>query len=206
MRRFVLGLMLCMFFVVPAYATVDWDEGFEYSGGSINAMNNAMDAVWSTSCAGNSVIIAPTTQALSGGGPAPHGGTKYLMETFRGTEGVTPGFQSCFKDRNLTAPTTGTLYTRFWIYIPSSFQTGTPTTKITLTPAYASDAFTTVWWAMIGVGRAVLDHLRDALRVRRVGLHLAQHHAGMVSPGAVGLGPGNATVPDCFHQGVLRGV
>lgn len=147
MRR---GLLCVLVLLFPslAQAAVDWDDSFEYAGSTIADMNNAMDLVWQTSCAGNSVIIAPTTQALSSGGPAPHSGSKYLMLTYRGAEGVTPGFQSCIKDRNLTTATQSTLYSRFWIYVPASFQVYDPTTKITLHPMYSGDAYTTMWWTM----------------------------------------------------------
>lgn len=72
-------------FAIPSHATVDWDEGFEYAGATVNDMNNAMDTVWGSSCAGNSVIMAPTTQALSGGGPAPHSGQRCSGRRSEGT-------------------------------------------------------------------------------------------------------------------------
>lgn len=141
-------------FAIPSHATVDWDEGFEYAGATVNDMNNAMDTVWGSSCAGNSSIMAPTTQALSGGGPAPHSGSKMLRETFRGHQAIngqpaTPGYQSCWKDRNLNAPTTSTLYSRFWFYLPSSFVLDATVTKMTLHPAYAGDSYTSMWWTML---------------------------------------------------------
>ena len=123
------------FFSIPSYAAVDWDEGFEY------ASNAAMDTVWSTSCPGNDVIIRPTTTR-------PRTGSKSLELTFRGHQGITPGYQSCFKDRTLNAPSTGTLYARFWIYM-ENFTVDATSTKITLHPAYAGDAYTSMWWVMM---------------------------------------------------------
>lgn len=147
MRIFLLLLVL----LLPslAHATVDWDEGFEYSGATVQDMYNSMVASnWATSCDTNSVIIAPTTQALAqAGAPAPHSGTRMLEERFRGHQGITPGYQSCYIDRNLNAPTTGTLYTRFWVYL-NNFTVDSTMTKLTLHPAYASDSYTSVWWAM----------------------------------------------------------
>lgn len=132
---------LAMLLPSVAQAAVDWDESFEY------ATNAAMDAVWSSSCQGNDVIIRPTTTR-------PRTGSYSLELTFRGAQGVTPGFQSCYKDRNLSASTTGTLYSRFWVYIPSSFQVagsgtlGGSATKLTLHPSYAGDSYTSMWWGM----------------------------------------------------------
>ena len=148
----MIRLLLCLLLLPTlAHATVDWDEGFEYSGATIADMNTSMTAAnWSTSCPGNSVIIAPTTQALAqSGAPAPHGGTRMLEERFRGHQGVTPGYQSCFIDRALNASTTDTLYSRFWFYLPSSFQLDPTVTKMTLHPAYASDSYTSMWWTML---------------------------------------------------------
>lgn len=148
MHRRLLVVLLLLLLPSLAHATVDWDEGFEYSGGSVQDMYNSMtSANWGTSCGSNSVVIAPTTQALGGSdAPAPHGGSKMLRETFRGHQGVTPGYQSCYIDRALTASTTGTLYSRFWIYIPSSFVLDSTVTKLTLHPAYAGDSYTSIWW------------------------------------------------------------
>lgn len=135
--KILVGLLVTLCLTpLPALATLDWDEGFEYSS------NAAMDVVWQSSCVGNDVIIRPTTTR-------PRTGSYSLELTFRGHQGVTPGYQSCYKDRNLSAPTTGTLYSRFWIYIPSSFQVDETTTKLTLQPAYAGDAYTSFWWGMM---------------------------------------------------------
>lgn len=120
---------------VVAHATIDWDEGFEY------ASNATMDTVWSSSCPGNDGIIRPT-------GTRPRTGSKSLELTFRGHQGITPGYQSCYKDRLLAAPTTGTLYTRFWMYM-DNFTVDETTSKITLHPSYNGDAFTTMWWVMM---------------------------------------------------------
>lgn len=134
--------VLLVFLLLPslAHATVDWDEGFEY------ATNDLMDAVWSTSCPGNAGILFPSTDLA-------HSGSKSLKEIFRGHQAIggqpaTPGYQSCYKDRNLLAPTTGTLYSRFWIYL-DNFTVDATVTKLTLHPMYASDAYTTVWWDML---------------------------------------------------------
>lgn len=131
------GLLL---FTMPSHAAVDWDEGFEY------ATNDAMDQVWSSSCPGNGSILFPSTDRA-------HTGSKSLKEIFRGHQAIggqaaTPGYQSCFKDRNLLAPTTSTLYSRFWIYL-DNFTVDATVTKLTLHPMYASDAYTTVWWDMM---------------------------------------------------------
>lgn len=147
----LIRLLFALVLLLPAVSqgAVDWDESFEY------ASNAAMDAVWETSCPGNADIIRPTTTR-------PRTGSYSLELTFRGVQGVTPGFQSCFKNRNLSAPTTGTLYSRFWMYIPSSFQVaGSATlagsgTKITLHPTYNYDAYTSMWWVMMW-GGARLD-------------------------------------------------
>lgn len=127
-------------FTIPSHATVDWDEGFEY------ANNAAMDSVWSSSCPGNDVIMFPSVDRA-------HTGSKSLKEVFRGHQAIgglsaTPGYQSCFKDRNLSAPTTTTLYSRFWIYM-DNFTVNETVTKLTLHPAYASDSYTSMWWAML---------------------------------------------------------
>lgn len=152
----LIRLLLCLLLLPTlAHATTDWDEGFEYSGGTIQTMYNNMvltgGGPWDSSCGVNYQVIAPTTQALAqSGAPAPHGGTRMLEERFRGHDGVTPGYQSCYIDRLLTAPTTGTLYTRFFMYIPSSFQVDATSTKVTLHPTYAGNAHTTAWWKMVG--------------------------------------------------------
>ena len=128
-------LAVALFFLaIPSYATVDWDEGFEY------ASNAAMDAVWQTSCPGQDDILFPSADRF-------HSGSRSAKLIFRGHQGVTPGYKSCFKDRNLNAPTTGTLYTRFWIYM-ENFTVDSTTTKLTLHPAYNSDAYTSMWWVM----------------------------------------------------------
>ncbi len=129
-----------LLFGIPSHAAVDWDEGFEY------ATNDAMDAVWSSSCPGNGVILFPSTDRA-------HTGSKSLKEIFRGHQAIggqsaTPGYQSCYKDRNLSAPTTTTLYSRFWIYM-DNFTVDATTTKLTLQPAYASDSYTSMWWGMM---------------------------------------------------------
>lgn len=131
------GLLL---FTIPSHAAVDWDEGFEY------ANNDTMDAVWSSSCPGNGGILFPSTDRA-------HTGSKSLKEIFRGHQAIggqsaTPGYQSCYKDRNLSAPTTNTLYSRFWIYM-DNFTVDATTTKLTLQPAYASDSYTSMWWGMM---------------------------------------------------------
>lgn len=123
-----------LFFAIPSHAAVDWDEGFEYSS------NAAMDAVWSSSCEGNDAIMFPSSDRA-------HTGSKSAKHVFRGHQGITPGYQSCYKDRNLSAPGT-TLYSRFWIYM-ENFTVDETSTKITLHPAYAGDAYTSMWWVMM---------------------------------------------------------
>lgn len=133
----LIRLLLCLLLLPSlAHATVDWDEGFEY------ATNAAMDLVWGSSCPGNDVILFPSTERA-------HSGAKSLKEIFRGHQGITPGYQSCWKDRNLNAPTTSTLYSRFWFYLPSSFVLDATVTKMTLHPAYAGDSYTSMWWTML---------------------------------------------------------
>lgn len=125
------GLLL---FAIPSHATIDWDEGFEY------ASNAAMDAVWSSSCPGNDVILFPSSDRA-------HTGSKSAKHVFRGHQGITSGYQSCYKDRNLSTSST-TLYSRFWIYM-DNFTVDETSTKITLHPSYAGDAYTSMWWVMM---------------------------------------------------------
>lgn len=144
-RCWIGALVLLLCISSPAWAVVDWDEGFEYAGSTVAAMYANMtlpNGPWDTSCPGNSVIIAPSTDRA-------HSGTRSLKETFRGNSTDTPGFQSCFIDRNLNVPTNSTLYTRHWMYI-ENLTLGPNPTKILLVPMYSGDAFTTVWWGMNG--------------------------------------------------------
>lgn len=147
MKSLFLAIALLLTITVEARAVVDWDEGFEYAGNTVAAMYGNMtlpSGPWDSSCGngalGNSVVIAPSIERA-------HSGTHSLKETFRGLSTSDPGYQSCWIDRLLNSPTTSTLYTRFWMYI-DNLTIGPNATKITLTPMYSGDAYTTVWWGM----------------------------------------------------------
>ena len=54
MLRQLFMLCACLLLASPANATVDWTEGFE------DANQTALEAVWGSSCIGNSSIISPS--------------------------------------------------------------------------------------------------------------------------------------------------
>ena len=129
LKGLMIGVVLfCVFWAVPAYATIDWNEGFEY------ANDAAFGVVWEHSCLGNPGIS--TDRA--------HSGSKSAKLTYRGSVGVDPGAGGCFVTRNLPAHS-DTLYTRFWMYM-DNFTVDSVQTKITLQGP--SGAYPSFWWSM----------------------------------------------------------
>jgi len=117
---------------ISAHATVDWTEGFEY------ANQAALEAVWATSCPGNDDIISPSTNRA-------HSGSRSLKETFRGHQGITPGYASCYIDRYLKG-SSDTLYTRYYMYM-DNFTVDETSTKVAL---QGEDCcYPSFWWAML---------------------------------------------------------
>ena len=129
MNGLVIGtVLLCVFWVMPAHATIDWVDSFEY------ADDTAFGNVWSHSCLGN-----PGISTLR-----PFRGSKSLRLVYRGAVGVDPGAGGCFVDRNLAAKS-DTLYTRFYIYM-ENFTVNPTQTKMTFQGQSA--AYPSFWWGM----------------------------------------------------------
>jgi hypothetical protein len=103
---------------IASHATVDWADGFEY------ANYNVMTKNWESSCGKNDEVIAPSTDRA-------HSGSKSLKQTFRGRQGNTPGFQSCYIDRNLRRPSEN-FYSRFWVFFSTDFIAADSGTKMSL--------------------------------------------------------------------------
>ena len=75
LKGLVIGVaLLCVFWTIPAHATVDWEDGFEY------ANDAALGAVWPHSCLGN-----PGVSTLR-----PFSGSKSLRLVFTGHVGIDP--------------------------------------------------------------------------------------------------------------------
>ena len=96
-----------------SYATVDWNEDFEYAAAS------NMWAVWVESCQSNPTLS--TDRA--------HSGSKSLKLVYTGAVGVDPGAGGCFMDRYLNA-LSDTIYMRVWMWLPSTFQVNSTGTKM----------------------------------------------------------------------------
>ena len=128
LKGLVIGVaLLCVFWTIPAHATVDWDESFEY------ANDTAFGIVWDHSCLGNPGIS--TTRA--------HSGTKSVRLRYTGTVGVDPGAGGCFMDRPHTA--SDTLYMRMWMYL-DNFQVNAVGTKVQAQGPIGK--YPSVWWDM----------------------------------------------------------
>lgn len=121
--RVVTSLTVIIAVVWPSFshATVDWSDGFEY------ASQAALEAVWSSSCPGNSSIITPSADRSFSGG-------KSLKEVFRGHQNsgvlgpATPGYQSCFIERNLRS--SEVVFIRFYVWL-DNFVPNPVVTKMT---------------------------------------------------------------------------
>ena len=87
---------------LSSHATVDWNDGFEYTS------NTALKAVWFSSCTAtqHTGIMEPSTARA-------HSGSRSLKLTYIGAL-VATSF-TCFMDRYY--PTTGTLYTRVYVFL-----------------------------------------------------------------------------------------
>jgi hypothetical protein len=121
-------VLLSVCWTMPAHATIDWVEGFEY------ANDAALGAVWSYSCLGN-----PGVSTLR-----PRNGTKSLRLVYNGVAGVDPGAGGCFIDRNLAAPGE-TLYIRYYTYL-ENFTANSVGTKINF---HGNVGFyPSFWWDM----------------------------------------------------------
>ncbi|MEP6933757.1 MAG: hypothetical protein ABI988_07450 [Nitrospirota bacterium] len=131
-------VLLCVFWVMPAHATVDWNESFEY------ANDAAFGVVWDHSCLGNPGIS--TTRA--------HSGTKSAKLHYTGQVGVDPGAGGCFMDRPLLGKS-DTLYTRFWVYLDNFVVNGTGT-KVTLQGPFFPGRYPSFWWELFN-GAAVMS-------------------------------------------------
>ena len=137
----VLSSAVFCLFPISSYATVDWQEGFEYTSKS------AQNTVWASSCANSPDYLFSSTER-------PHIGARSLKMEYTGNVGITSGFRSCFMDRNLVGRST-TLYTRIFIYMTGSggrtdFIGGTAATKIYSTAARSSvtgaNTYPGFWW------------------------------------------------------------
>ena len=120
--------LLCVFWTVPAHATIDWEDGFEY------ANDAALGAVWSYSCLGNPGVSTER----------PHSGSKSLKLVYRGKVGVDPGAGGCFIDRSLTAAS-DTAYFRMWTW-QENFQADSVGTK--MIQFAQNSTYPNFWWEM----------------------------------------------------------
>ncbi|MEK7784691.1 MAG: hypothetical protein AAB658_04575, partial [Chloroflexota bacterium] len=123
-------------FPFSSYATVDWNEGFEY------ADNTAFDALWSASCWTNPALS--TERASSG--------LKSIKLTYRGAVGVDPGAGGCYMDRSLSG-VSDTLYTRIYIYL-DNFTPNSVGTK--MMKNYQNGSYPNFWWEMLGASNLSL--------------------------------------------------
>jgi hypothetical protein len=121
-------VLLCVFWVIPAHATIDWEEGFEYAAAS------NLWAVWDESCQGNPTLS--TTRVYSG--------SKSLKEVFTGVAGKDPGAGGCFMGRNLSVPSE-TLYARYYMYM-ENFTVNSTQTKMTYWGQ--NGKYPSFWWGM----------------------------------------------------------
>ena len=129
LKGLVIGVaLLCVFWAVPAHATIDWTDGFEY------ANDTALGAVWAHSCLGNPGVSSVRL----------HSGTKSVRLVFNGVAGHDPGAGGCFIDRALPAKS-DTLYTRFYIYM-ENFTVNNVQTKMTFQGQ--EGAWPSFWWSM----------------------------------------------------------
>ena len=121
-------VLLCVCWTMPAYATIDWVDGFEY------ASDAALGAVWQYSCLGN-----PGVSTLR-----PYSGTKSLRLVYRGKAGIDPGAGGCYIDRNLSGPGE-TLWARYYMYM-ENFTVDSTGTKVTLSGEAC--CYPSFWWWM----------------------------------------------------------
>ena len=132
MHRFnglVIGIvLLCVCWAMPAHATVDWEDGFEY------ANDAALGAVWAFSCLGNPGVSTER----------PHSGSKSLKLVYRGAVGKDPGAGGCFIDRNLNA-LSDTAYFRVWTY-QVNFAVNSVGTK--MIQFAMNSSYPNFWWEM----------------------------------------------------------
>ena len=146
LKGLVIGVVLfCVFLAMPAYATVDWDESFEY------ANDTAFGVVWDHSCLGNPGIS--TVRA--------HSGTKSIRLRYNGTAGHDPGAGGCFMDRPHAA--SDTLYMRMWMFM-DNFTVNPVGTKVQAQGP--NGLYPSFWWVMpfgnptlaVGVQGIILDN------------------------------------------------
>lgn len=160
LRKFIVfvSVLLCS---SPAYATIDWEEGFEY------ANDAAFGAVWEYSCLGN-----PGISTLR-----PYGGTKSARQSFTGHVGVNPGAGGCFMTRNLGGRS-DTVYTRWYMYM-ENFTVDYVGTKITRHED-SVPGLPGVWWTLpfgnVNLAAAVEGIILDS------GAQDTQHVYGGVVP------------------------
>lgn len=121
--------VILSFLPISSYATVDWNERFEY------ASDTEFGTVWSNSCLGNPGISTAR----------PFTGAKSAKEVFRGAVGVDLGAGGCYMDRRLPARS-NTLYTRFYMYM-ENFTVNSTGTKITRHEDSVS-GYPGFWWGM----------------------------------------------------------
>ena len=134
LKGLVIGVsLLCVFWTMPAHATIDWEDSFEY------ANSQALYSAWSASCPYTSANPAISTdRAFSG--------SKSVKLTYNGTVGVDPGAGGCFIDRYLNA-LSDTLYMRVYMWIDPAFQVNYVGTKMI---NIAHDGHRpNFWWEML---------------------------------------------------------
>lgn len=122
-------VLLCVFWVMPVHATVDWQDGFEY------ANDAALGTVWTYSCLGN-----PGVSSLR-----PFSGSKSLRLVYTGHVGPDPGAGGCFIDRNLNGPSE-TLYTRIMVYAENFTYDQSVGTKLQHSGEHC--CYPSFWWNM----------------------------------------------------------
>ena len=130
LKGLVIGVaLLYVFWAMPAHATVDWNDGFEY------ANDAALGAVWSYSCLGN-----PGVSALR-----PFSGSKSLRLVYNGHVGIDPGAGGCFIDRALNA-VSDTFYFRIQAYLENFIPDHVSTKMIQVGQ---NGSYPNFWWSML---------------------------------------------------------
>ena len=129
---------LCALWAVPVYATIDWDDSFEYTS---NLTMVVPTGPYDSSCPNTHVGVS---DPVTGN---PHSGLRSLHLTYPppDSEG------GCSKNRGHTA--TDVLYQRWWMYVSPGWL-GIPDIATKIISNGPSSLYPSIWWTMTAFGSA----------------------------------------------------
>ena len=121
-------VLLCVSWTIPAHATIDWTDDFEYGNDA------ALGAVWAYSCLGNPGVSTAR----------PFSGSKSLRLVYHGTVGSDPGAGGCYIDRPMNA-VSDTMFFRIYTFMENFTPDSVGTKMIKF---YNTGNYPNFWWEM----------------------------------------------------------